>query len=31
MNPSYGALGVGYAESTSSSFRRYWTQDFAAR
>ncbi|MBI4821472.1 MAG: CAP domain-containing protein [Deltaproteobacteria bacterium] len=31
MNPSYGALGVGYAERASSSFRRYWTQDFAAR
>jgi uncharacterized protein YkwD len=28
MNPSFRAIGVGYAYSAGSSYRHYWTQDF---
>ncbi|MBL8678127.1 MAG: CAP domain-containing protein [Myxococcales bacterium] len=28
MNPSYRALGVGYANVASSMYRHYWTQNF---
>ncbi|MBI2372866.1 MAG: CAP domain-containing protein [Deltaproteobacteria bacterium] len=31
LNSAYAFIGIGYAESTTSSFGRYWTQDFAAR
>lgn len=29
MNPRFNVIGIGYAEDASSTFRTYWTQDFA--
>lgn len=30
MDPSYRVIGIGYAEAPRSTFRIYWTQNFAA-
>ncbi|BBN93877.1 allergen V5/Tpx-1 related [Deinococcus grandis] len=31
MNPNFKELGVGYAYTTTSTYRHYWVQDFGAR
>ncbi|WP_189073322.1 CAP domain-containing protein [Deinococcus sedimenti] len=31
MNPNFKELGVGYAYTTTSTYKHYWVQDFGAR